>query len=185
VNISNFKYLDKKCKKFIDKNEVDVLFEIGSRDCLDAIALNEFYNKKVYSFECNPASIELCKQNLIEQRITNDRVELFEIAVFNENKNIDFHPVVSSKIGVSSVFKISKDFQLKKFKRERHAQGEKITVPAVRLDTFMLANNLDRIDLLCMDLQGAELMALEGLGEKLKKVKYIMTRVGPFARDSE
>jgi hypothetical protein len=36
---------------------------------------------------------------------------------------------------------------------------------------------LKHIDLLCMDIQGAEPLAIEGLGERVKDVTYIITEV--------
>ena len=36
-------------------------------------------------------------------------------------------------------------------------------------------NNIENIDLLCIDLQGYELNAIKSLGEKIKTVKYIIT----------
>jgi hypothetical protein len=39
----------------------------------------------------------------------------------------------------------------------------------------MDSENIQKIDLLCIDLQGYELEALKSLGEHLHKVKYIIT----------
>ena len=50
-----------------------------------------------------------------------------------------------------------------------------IEVEGTRLDSFMKDNNIENVDLLCIDLQGYELNAIKSLGEKLKKVKYIIT----------
>ena len=36
---------------------------------------------------------------------------------------------------------------------------------------------LDHIDLLCMDVQGAEPLVIEGLGSRIKDVTYIITEV--------
>lgn len=64
-------------QKFInhinDKNKAYVIFDIGSRDCQQSI---EFYktfpNAKIYAFECNPNTLDLCEQNIIpyQDRIT-------------------------------------------------------------------------------------------------------------------
>ena len=49
-----------------DKNKAYVIFDIGSRDCQQSI---EFYktfpNAKIYAFECNPNTLDLCEQNII------------------------------------------------------------------------------------------------------------------------
>lgn len=36
-------------------------------------------------------------------------------------------------------------------------------------------NKIEKVDMLCIDLQGYELNALKSLGDKLKNVKYIIT----------
>lgn len=50
---------------FIDKDQIQTIFELGSRDCLDAIDLSKYFNCLVYAFECNSDGIKLCKENLI------------------------------------------------------------------------------------------------------------------------
>ena len=44
-----------------------------------------------------------------------------------------------------------------------------------RLDTIMNKHNIPFVDIIWMDLQGAELLALKGLGNKLSSVEYINT----------
>jgi len=198
-------YLNPDIIKYIDKNQVFTIFELGSRDCFDAIKAHEFYNKKqlkIYAFECNPCSIGICKKNLAIYG-SNDII-LVENAVFDKNENIDFFPVehtnltqepaersllenggdllLMSKdryanIGASSVFLMNRNWQTKKYGYEDHHRQNKISVPAIRLDTFIENNNIPNIDLICMDLQGAELMALQGMGTYLKNVKYIITEL--------
>lgn len=190
-------YMDKKFTDFINKKDAKVIFEIGSRDCLDAIKLHNHYKTKIYSFECNPVCIEICKKNLAISNILPSQVELIEKAIYNENTNVDFYPVVKTagakdfkstdiykinneyaNIGASSLFKINNEYQQIKYKNiNHHQQGMQISVPAITLDTFIKEHNIDKVDLICMDLQGAELMALQGMGEHLKNTKYIITEL--------
>jgi hypothetical protein len=57
---------------------------------------------------------------------------------------------------------------------EREFFQKKITVEAIRLDSFVIENKIGIIDLLCMDLQGAEMKALKGLGDKIFSVRFII-----------
>jgi len=192
-------YLNEKYIKYIDKKKIDVIFEIGSRDCLDAINLHKYYGVKIYAFECNPLAIDICKKNLKEQNITIDQVELIEKAIYNKNEEISFYPVdktvdavkhksnpdfisiddnTSANIGASSIFKINKDYQKLKYKnKDYHQQNNEIKVNAIRLDTFMNERNIEKIDMICMDLQGAELMALQSLGNNINNINYIITEL--------
>jgi hypothetical protein len=54
-----------------------------------------------------------------------------------------------------------------------------ITLKSTRLDTFIAENQItiDDYDFLNIDLQGAELMAIEGLGNYIKRFKFIYTEV--------
>ena len=59
MNYTNSKY------KIIDRKKIKIIFEVGSRDGLDAISLsNEYPMSQVYSFECNPLTINTCKTNI-------------------------------------------------------------------------------------------------------------------------
>ena len=71
-------------------------------------------------------------------------------------------------MGSSSMLKI--DFSLRNkddpdYNREN--PQKEIIVNGIRLDTFINENNINNIDLLCMDLQGYELNALKSLGNHL------------------
>jgi len=50
-----------------------------------------------------------------------------------------------------------------------------ITTKGTRLDAFMKENNIPKVDLICIDLQGYELNALKSMGADLYNVKYIIT----------
>ena len=52
---------------------------------------------------------------------------------------------------------------------------KEITVNGTRLDTFMGENQINNVDLLCIDLQGYELNAIKSLGKYINTVKYIIT----------
>ena len=81
---------------------------------------------------------------------------------------------------------------------EFYIQNETV-VPGTRLDTWAKKNNIDCIDLIWMDLQGAEYLALKGLGDMIKNVRgicvelttqemytgqYLYYHVNPFLHDA-
>ena len=48
-----------------DKMQDYVIFDIGSRDCAQSIEFyNVFPNAKIYAFECNPNTIDICRKNI-------------------------------------------------------------------------------------------------------------------------
>ena len=109
-----------------------------------------------------------------------DNIHLVEKAAWRESGPLTFYPVVKSyrdgneerNIGASSCFQESGDYA----HREKFIQ-EEITVGAVRLDELCRELGVPAIDLICMDVQGAALQVLEGLGDKLKDTSYIITEL--------
>jgi FkbM family methyltransferase len=62
---------------------------------------------------------------------------------------------------------VNKDFPLVKFERDP------VSVQCVRLDSFCREVDIQEIDLLFADIQGAEKDLIIGAGEMLKKIKFI------------
>jgi FkbM family methyltransferase len=165
----------------IDVNDIKTIFELGSRDLIDAIKLADYFeDSKIYSFECNPDCLIECHKNICD--LNDDkkkRIFLIEKAISINNGNVLFYPFDLQKcnnMGASSMLKI--DFSLRDTNDpdyNRPNVQKEITVDGVRLDTFVNENNIENIDLLCIDLQGYELNAIKSLGDHLHNVKYIIT----------
>ena len=47
-----------------NKDEVKIIFELGSRDLIDAVKLHDYYKCKIYAFECNPDCLIECNKQL-------------------------------------------------------------------------------------------------------------------------
>lgn len=153
--------------------DVQVIFDIGSRDGVQAAELSIAFQKaSVFAFEALPVSAGVCRRNLAD--FPNCKV--VEGAVHTQHgETVKFFPVVSSTIrgvrrrnvGSSSLFKA-----LNQGYPEVFHQIE-IDVKTLRLDEFAKANKLDRCDIIWMDLQGAELLALRGMGGLLSTVQAV------------
>lgn len=160
------------------KSEKYIIFDIGSRDCAQSIEFyKHFPNSHIYSFECNPNTLEICKKNIEPY---SDRITLIEGAICDYDGEITFYPINQKKTitswidgnpGASSIFRSNGNYTI-----EKYVQDE-IKVRCHRLDTIMDKYSIEHVDIIWMDLQGAELLALKGLGAHLKMVKYIYTEV--------
>jgi FkbM family methyltransferase len=165
----------------IKKDDVKIIFELGSRDLFDTFKLLAYYdNSKIYSFECNPDCLIDCEENLsLIKDYVKDRIILVKNAVCEKNGYVSFYPFDVTKYnnkGASSMLKI--DFSMRNQDDPDYNKPnpqKEIFVEGIRLDTFMENKNIPNIDLLCIDLQGYELNALKSLGDKLHNVKYIIT----------
>jgi FkbM family methyltransferase len=165
----------------INKNNVKTIFELGSRDLIDAIKLvNHFEDSKIYAFECNSDCLIECKKNF--NNLNEDikkRLFLIDNAVSITNGPVTFYPFDLQKynnMGASSMLKI--DFSLRDTSDPDYNlpnPQKEITVNGIRLDNFIYDHKIENIDLLCIDLQGYELNAIKSLGDSLYSVKYIIT----------
>lgn len=160
----------------LDRNKDYIIFDVGSRDCEQSIEFyNAFPNAKIYAFECNPNTLNICRKNIENY---SDRITLIEGAVADYDGEITFYPIDKNKTittwkdgnpGASSLFKSNGSYPI-----EHYVQYE-IKTNCHRLDTVMKLYNIPRVDLIWMDLQGAELIALKGLGDFIKTTKYVYT----------
>ena len=161
-----------------DKTKKYVIFDVGSRDCLQSIEFYDtFPNAKIYAFECNPNTLNICKKNIENYK---DRIDLIEGVVCDYDGHVTFYPINQEKTKTtwkngnprsSSIFKSNGKYTI-----ETYVQDE-IKANCHRLDSVMKNYDIDNVDIIWMDLQGAELLALKGLGAHLDNVKYICTEV--------
>lgn len=155
------------------------IVEVGSRDALDAIFLSEFFDCEVVSFEPNPLQIEVCKENIVKSGRSS--IKLRTEALSNENATIDFFVVDTTlydNSGASGLFLIDFSNRPKNDPDRGHAPIQiPVRVKALRWDSLGLSTP----ELLVMDCEGAELAVLEGFGEEIKKVRFIVLEVNQVA----
>jgi len=184
----NNKYEPNKVKvidtflKVLEKNKYDFnkkinIFDIGSRDCSQSNEFaDSFPNANVYAFECNPSTIPICINNIID----NPRITLIDKAVNTYDGTCKFYPINPHKTittwkdgnpGASSLFKSNGSYTI-----EHYVQDE-IEIPCTRLDTMMNKLKINTANIIWIDLQGAELLAFKSMGDLLKNTEYIHTEI--------
>jgi FkbM family methyltransferase len=154
--------------KFKNPDDVSVIFDIGSLHCLESIEFSKKYkNAKIFAFEANPDSYQVCLENTKDI----DNIVVINKAINSYNGTCVFYPIDPEKTvspwfdgnrGASSLYKANGSYD----HIEKYVQKE-IEVECIRLDSFCQKNNIVNIDLMWMDLQGAELTALQSLGDEL------------------
>lgn len=173
-DFSHIGALVKDLEKYIDRKAQALILELGSRDAQGAILFKRYFpNATVYTFECNPPAIELCRKNITRSGLKD--IILVEKAVSDTKGKTDFYAVDQRRmenVGASSLFQASAINP----EGTRDAQY-RIEVEAIALKEWADENNVKAIDLLWMDLQGAELKALQGMDELIRHVRFIYTEV--------
>ena len=113
-------------------------------------------NGRVLAFEPNPHVLQRLKHNLAINRA--DNVELFEIALSKECEEVTIYCPTKGTHGLASL------------RNQGWENGEEYRVQAQPLDA-VLPNDIPRIDLIKIDVEGAELLVLQGAERTIRHFK--------------
>jgi FkbM family methyltransferase len=169
------------------KIQPKTILDLGARDLYESIWFSVKYpGAKVHSFECNPDMVPLCQTrsqyflniafNAAAVGSREDVVTFYKVDqdATKSQSNLPYYIQKDGNPGASSLF-LSAD---KTYKQTP------VEVPLVRLDGYLEKKSISEIDILWMDIQGAELDALKGLGDYINLTKMIHTEV-PIGGNTE
>ena len=167
-------YLNPAFVRAIRRRRVRTIFEFGCNGGEDTLQLRDTFGAVVHAFECNPNTLPIARKRLAGQR----NVCLVERAVWDADERIPFYPVVHTtqgdrvvvNPGASSCYHAVPDYH------QKYVQSE-VMVEATRLDTYCTSNQLEAPELLCIDVQGAALRALRGLGGYINGVQAVIAEI--------
>ena len=162
------------------ERSIRTIFEFGSRYGEDTIEFTKKYPAAiVYAFECNPGTIEICRQNLkqfpniiLNEKAVSDKIG--SVSFFVNDKEKTKTAWEDGNQGASSLFKASGKYPV-----EEYVQKE-VIVNSITLSSFISEEKIEEIDIMWMDVQGAELMALRGLENQISKIKLLHVEVEFF-----
>ncbi len=112
-------------------------------------------NGMVYAFEPDKFNIERIAQNRQLNKDLADNIKIEELLLWNENKLVDFNE--AGTVGSSAVWIPDADKCVQK--------------EAVRIDDWVLKNNIQKLDFIKMDIEGAEIEALDGCVQTIAKLR--------------
>jgi len=138
---------------------IDIGSNIGYFAVLESKLVGE--TGKVFSIEPAPPNFNILQKNIKLQNTKN--VETFNFACGDKDGFVKFS--VSNR---SNWSRVVPENESKSIKDEDLAI---IDVPIKKLDTFIDENPLARIDIIRMDLEGYEYLALQGMTETIKKYR--------------
>lgn len=168
-----FKAYDMLIQRFLqslpnDIPESPVILDVGSYTGEQAREFAvQFPQARIFAFEARPQSAKAIRRTVAS--IPN--ISVVEAAVHEFDGETEFHAVDEVNPGASSLF-------LGSGVQEIHPiQQVPIRVPTSRLDTWAKRTGVNRFDLVWMDLQGAELLALRGMGDMIATVRAIQLEI--------
>jgi FkbM family methyltransferase len=132
---------------------METVFDIGANSGLFSLLAINKGAKKVYAFEPNQESLVNLKY-----LVKDLNVEVIDKAVYTKDEDLTFYIDPNN----TTIGSISADHI-----KNNGSSVEKITVPAISLKTFIEQNNIDKISLLKMDIEGAEYDIIENLEDEV------------------
>lgn len=147
------------------------ILEIGANVGSDTVEMAILWPQgKIYAFEPVPDVIERLKFKTKNFK----NIEIIQAAVSDKNGVNTAEMFISDNSGCSSSLLKPKDHLV--YYPTVHF-NKKIAVPAIFLPVWLDKNNIKIIDLLWIDVQGAELNIFRSLADKIKNFHYIYTEV--------
>jgi FkbM family methyltransferase len=176
--------IERELRSFFNTQKVKTVFDIGSCDGLDAIKYARlFINSSVYAFE-PLAKNKLLLQNNIEKYNLSTIIPV-KLALSNSKGTAEFYVSSGRPEDIecaedwdfgnksSSLLQPNKTIEVHPWLKFQ----EKLTVHTDTLSNFVNENNISKIDFIHMDVQGAELMVLEGAKDFIHQIKMIWLEV--------
>jgi FkbM family methyltransferase len=141
----------------------DVGAHIGYYSILAALANSD---SRIYAFEPLPKAVRRFRKNLNENKI--DNVELIQCAAGASAGEAPFYCLPDTSRGIPSSSGLSTFF----FEQPgwlKIGVSPRITAHVIRLDDFVKARRIERVDLVKIDTESTEADVLRGMSETLKR----------------
>lgn len=188
--------------KLFSVNEPINIFEIGACEGEDSIRYSKLFPiSSIFTFEPLPDNQKLIEDNF--KKFSVDNARLFKFALSDIEGETDFyvssvddnflgeHQNADWNFGNKSSSLLAPDKHSEEVDFIRFDQL--IKVKTVTINNFCKSYGVDIIDIIHIDVQGAELMVLKGSAEYIRKIKVIWMEVSrikyykgqPLANDIE
>lgn len=164
-----------KMKKMVDTATVPdnaIVLDIGANIGLfSAFLVKKQPSATVYAFEPYKKILPILEHNTAAKNVT-----IVKSAVTNHNGQVSFFTSDASDQTGSLIEDNVRLFGEK--------SPTKVTIDAMTLDHFLAQHNIDKVDLLKIDIQGEEYKALSNNPETLRKIDQILVEVILTEEDS-
>lgn len=134
----------------------DVILDAGANCGHLAIFFSKLVGNEgiIYAFEPDRFNVERINNNRQLNKDLPDNIKIEELLLWDENKLVDFCEL--GTVGSSAVWIPDADKCVQK--------------EAIRIDDWVMNNNIKKIDFIKMDIEGAEIEALEGCEKTIQNL---------------
>ena len=167
------------------KKENPTIVEIGSHYGEDSLRfLETFPECTIYCFEPDPRNIKI-----FNKHIKDRRVKLFELALSSQKGIANFYQSYQPSTSVPEKYDWISEADYEELmlnnsgssslkRGYKHNLNQTIQVNTERYDNWCEEHHINNVDFVWVDVQGAEKSVLEGMGEKIKNIKFIWIEYG-------
>ncbi len=147
-------------KKMLITSDRPVIFDVGAHVGMTAKEyLKIFPKSKIYSFEPTPNTFNILNKNVLK----HENIRAFNLALSSTKGEASFF--VNNSSLTNSLLEVSDNYAVRDIGLK---MVTKVRVKTDTIDCFMSENKIPKIDLLKIDVQGAELEVLKGAEIALK-----------------
>lgn len=148
---------------FLSETEQPYILDCGANLGLSCLYFKQIYPEaKIIAFEADPKIAKVLRKNL-ENNHAED-IEVIAQAVWSHPEGVAMHLAGAD---VSSV----------------HGKGEKVAVPSIRLKDYLV--EASQVDMLKIDIEGAELEVVQDCRGELQKVKNLFVEYHSFSGEKQ
>lgn len=143
-------------QKFYTLKPGDVIIDAGSNTGYISMLFSKIVGPQgcIYAFEPDAINIGYIHENIaLNPEATN--IVISDLLLWNKNTSIDFYE--SGTVGSSALWLPLQDKVVKK--------------QTITIDDWVKANNIEKIDFIKMNIEGAEIEAVEGCVETIKHMR--------------
>lgn len=137
----------------------DIIVDIGAGIGEEAIVFSKLVTSagKIYSIEANPDVFKILSDIVSFNQLSN--ISLHNLAIANDTGVMQLH--------VSDTSYVDGSFQ------KTASSVHQYEIKAMRLDEFIKSNEINRIDLLKANIEGAERFVIGSIGAEINKVRQV------------
>lgn len=163
----------------INRDDIRVIFDVGANiGSVTLAAARSFPNAHIYSFEPVRATYQILCENT---KSYGKRIITYNFGFFNVSKKFDIH--ITSFHGANSILDQSLNH------KNVHPHIKEIgteNIEVCTIDSFMSNRNIDKIDIIKIDVEGVEKEVIEGGWETFKnKVDNVFIELSFLRRNRE
>lgn len=149
-----------------------VIFDVGCYDCGDSVRFKtEFKDSQVFAFEASPERFQMT-----EPTANRYGINIYQKAVCEQTGTRSFYNSLVDGSRIDAQGSFFKHSEYYKNRNPRiHQNNQPTIVNTISLKDFCEQNSIKDIDLLHVDVEGAEFEVIKGMGDIRPKVIFVET----------